>query len=733
MSYSDGRIVFDRARSRFSPSALFAERLGTTLTAAQAEEEVFAALLTVTKTLQKPYRFALTDAERKLDDDGKLGNDVVPAIVRAFSGRWPDYLAVFNAWAGDSRPHLEEIINNDAATDSSGLLAPLTTAHVPTALLVYEDGSYDAESGTVAFSVIDPVSDWADTAQAEVSLPGVEAGKQAARVRQLTDFLNKRLARRPRSADAVEKTLQRFYADRGLKPSVQIDNRAASPLRLTVIEAPRVVSISWPSLDAGDKNVDKILSSLLTDRAYRASLRGTKALGPDCTKTAIRAAKTFEYQKCTGRPGPYLNPSVLQVQQLLLNELGYTVGVLTAVNDPTSSNVTFVVQKTEGVVKDDKETPEAAPALANKEGVVESHEQQEEQKTEFTPEEKKKGEKIEDKKRYVGGGLEYRPGQGVRFFGLGQMSRLPMPAGGVSNVSVQAGGQGTGGALGSVNYFADYLFFNTLHRRLSVQLTSASDLDPARSLAGTPGAADERRRGGLARAELEMFRDLGGSLLRFYAEGRRDTVAVRPTLRPGEARQNLSTLDVGALYVFDSKEVESPRHARLEPRLRLGLGLAGGEPRFNKLVTVGSLHQKLPERFELDFSGRVELAGRRTPVFELPSFGGADVVRGFRRDDALGRKLWSLQNEVWVPLPFDGEGLKALLRQSVKLAPFVDVGGVYDTVGAPPGVRWGAGLGLRFIQSPVVFKLDYAYGFGAAATGGSRGKFHFGVVTNLPF
>src|ERR1044071_9380232 len=139
----------------------------------------------------------------------------------------------------------------------------------------------------------------------------------------------------------------------------------------------------------------------------------------------------------------------------------------------------------------------------------------------------------------------------------------------------------------------------------------------------------------------------------------------------------------------------------------------------------GHFSQKLPRRF------RPRIPTRRAP--RPPSCGGAEVVRGFRRDDALGRKLWSLQNELWVPLPFDGEGLKALLRRSVKLAPLFDVGGLYDAVGTRSGVRSGAGLGLRFIYSPIVFKLDYAYGFGAAATGGSRGKFHFGVVSNLPF
>jgi hemolysin activation/secretion protein len=148
------------------------------------------------------------------------------------------------------------------------------------------------------------------------------------------------------------------------------------------------------------------------------------------------------------------------------------------------------------------------------------------------------------------------------------------------------------------------------------------------------------------------------------------------------------------------------------------------------------LHQVLPRRFEADVAGRVEIASRRTPLFELPSFGGVEVVRGFRRDDALGRRLWSLQNELWVPLPIGDESskrLKAMLRENVKIAPFVDFGGVYKVVAATPGARSGLGVGLRFIYNPIIFKFDYAYGLGTAATGGSRGKFYLSIGSNLPF
>src|SRR6202035_2521041 len=103
-----------------------------------------------------------------------------------------------------------------------------------------------------------------------------------------------------------------------------------------------------------------------------------------------------------------------------------------------------------------------------------------------------------------------------------------------------------------------------------------------------------------------------------------------------------------------------------------------------------------------------------------PSFGGPDIVRGFRADDAIGRRLWANQNELWHPLP---------RWPKVKIATFFDLGGAYQTVGSYPGLRAGLGSGLRLDLRVAVLKFDWAYGFGQAATRGSRGKLYFNVVS----
>ncbi len=64
----------------------------------------------------------------------------------------------------------------------------------------------------------------------------------------------------------------------------------------------------------------------------------------------------------------------------------------------------------------------------------------------------------------------------------------------------------------------------------------------------------------------------------------------------------------------------------------------------------------------------------------------------------------------------------------LKIATFADLGGAYQTIGSSPGLRAGLGTGLRLDLRVAVLRFDWAYGFGKAATGGSRGKFYFNVI-----
>jgi hemolysin activation/secretion protein len=151
---------------------------------------------------------------------------------------------------------------------------------------------------------------------------------------------------------------------------------------------------------------------------------------------------------------------------------------------------------------------------------------------------------------------------------------------------------------------------------------------------------------------------------------------------------------------------------------------------------TGNYHQQLPRLFEADLSANIGVANIGTPIYEQPSLGGAEVLRGFRKDDAIGRRLWSLQNELWAPIPGFGDSQSSLsrfLRKQVRLAGFVDVGAVEEATGSKSGTRTGPGLGARLIFFPVVMKLDWAYGLGDAAVGRGHGRVYFSVSTNTPF
>jgi outer membrane protein assembly factor BamA len=209
---------------------------------------------------------------------------------------------------------------------------------------------------------------------------------------------------------------------------------------------------------------------------------------------------------------------------------------------------------------------------------------------------------------------------------------------------------------------------------------------------------------------------------------------------------------VGSGIVYNQWITAAPVRFALNTQTRVGTGL-GAEPTYAVFDLDGGLHRRISDQYLIsaDISGRFQLASSMTPVFDLPSLGGGESVRGFQTDDALGRKLWSLQSELWAPVPFtlaatqQSGGARWFLRQNVRLAGFFDAGGVWDTnlalspglaipgTSALPGFRKGAGAGIRFIQGPITLKFDWAYGFGHGAFGDGHGRFYIGVSTNGSF
>jgi hemolysin activation/secretion protein len=261
-----------------------------------------------------------------------------------------------------------------------------------------------------------------------------------------------------------------------------------------------------------------------------------------------------------------------------------------------------------------------------------------------------------------------------------------------------------------------------------MQGSSASQIQTQRFLNGLK--LNESRVGGSGHLEWRPFRDLGGTALALYLDANHQSVSLERSTGT-VLKQNLNDIELGGFLISRSIGSQHPWKTRVEPLLTLGVG-----PAFQRFRIAANTHRAF-DTFQCDLTGRFEGATRDTPIYEMPSLGGSDTVRGFRADDAVGQRLWSVQSELWRPIPgldpshFSNAQIQALL-QGLRLSPFLDLGGAYQTTASRPGLRAGAGLGLRLDLHLAVLKFDWAYGFGDAATGGSRGKFYFSAGLNLP-
>lgn len=333
---------------------------------------------------------------------------------------------------------------------------------------------------------------------------------------------------------------------------------------------------------------------------------------------------------------------------------------------------------------------------------------------------------------YFYGGLEYRPGQGIR--GLGGYKCLKA---GPGTAGFEAGADGA--AIGNISYSGVVPFFGTgpggaFRRPLFLQVEGSSLYERNRLFGGL--MTNERRTGAMLRAVLPILTPAESTQFDVLAEARRQTVALIREKKTID-KLNLTTLELGARLFLDKRSAGRPSFLELSQRLKLGLGVAEQEPVFAIFTLNGVFHKEASQLFEFDVKGRASLASDRAPVFELPAFGGVETVRGFRQDDALGRRFWSVQPEVWLrargllapdfdPATGGQTKLRQTLRDSLALAFFSDIGGVYRTFSSAAGRRYGPGLGIRFkYAKQATLRVDWAYGIGDGISGKGHGRFYF--------
>jgi hypothetical protein len=315
-------------------------------------------------------------------------------------------------------------------------------------------------------------------------------------------------------------------------------------------------------------------------------------------------------------------------------------------------------------------------------------------------------------------------------YAAGVLYRLKQIAG--SNALTVSAGTTEHLPNGGASYQWDYLGFATLGRRLSTSLEVGRHTATNRLVADA-AATEKDDRYAFAGA-LEIWRDLRGHWLNVDLA----VADERTRLEGTDAAPSGIDLDSHATTtVLRIVYSHSGRGGGL-PWTDLNGEFGGG---WNRGRDTGSYqwtrwtatHRRtLFDSIRWEERAYLHLSTGDVPLARLPSFGGEDSVRGFRRDAARGRGAWAVQNELWFRLPENlplPEKIAVPLHRSLSVAAFVDVGGVTRPVEHDAGFATSAGLGLRFVRGPLTVRADWAHTVGGAATlrGGSAAYFSLQV------
>jgi hypothetical protein len=593
---------------------------------------------------------------------------------------------------------------------------------------------------------------------------------------------------------AIKDHFDHLYLDVGLSPTV-IVSRAGVARSIKIQESRRVGRILIPGNKAGpDQDTEKLLYIVLTSREFGAFDTSMLIDIPSLSEQVL-CIPELHGSKCDDHNHiptqaqyaslEYLNTWRLSELQAGLQPLGFSVATVNqpvmpgqAVDSPNMSQpVDLQVQKlaksSEQAVSppapqsSDETPPSQSPGTSAASPRPKPSAQAIPTATSRTIEpgaavggapklqlEPAKPDKIPPpptQHQYaVGATVIYRPNQSTMVLGLFQLPQMTLPAflGDTAATVLLKGGTDGANPLGEGSLNADYLWFNHLRKRLSASVNYGTDAISDRILEGE--STNQRQTGPSASVNLELIRYIDGWNLTSYVQPLSQSVGLTPQ---GSSQLNAYVNEVatGVTLNYQSTVTFHPVAFTFNPEIMWGF--TSGQSSFWKFSTNSNLHLRLIDSLlvSLDIHGSFGFASVETPVFTVPSLGGADSVRGFRQDSVLGRALWSLQNEVWVPVPgtlktTNANGIQQFLRKNVRIALFYDVGDMQKTDVNPfpfaqstasgqfvPGIRQGTGIGLRFIQVPIALKLDWAYGFGQSVSGVNHGRVYLGAATSGAF
>jgi hypothetical protein len=791
---ANGKLKVNRIASKLNSTARFDSRLSRSLARDKVQNSLFDDVDRALAKNEKVYYYSLPDATRtRIRNDGSYREQLerapaTKAVAESNLQDWSRFENDFRQWHDTPPTGLSPTIL------ASALLAELKnlpSSLTNTPLSIDVNGGVDVaddvdQSGQIIFHVADPIGTLEEdeysivvpTENGEFAHKDKITPKKADILKALAP-LKGHLWR----SNRIGSYLTRFFDDSDyqrtkgatmdLLPAFFVsevdykDEDGNQKKLIQIGKIRRIARVDLLGFAIDDPATSLVLRQLLDDSAFRTLVK--KQYGPGPGERPIHLAPAtnllpFSYlylDTVTGKgKEPHMSNPRFDAQSAALASLGYSLAVDTydpeehllpgggpGISDPEGDRLYLRLLVSKMV---DEKAPGASPSASNGAGTppappspasspsqpvpsrLDDSEATATPSPNPSPSPKPHRAAIKQKPNYLGAEFVFKPDQGVRFYGVYRRVPLLKTKDGTSDLTVKVGNRDEH-FITTGDFVADNLFFRKIHRRLSVTLSGAADFEVRRVFAGVN--TDERREFSSIRGELDVLTRPKQLSIFFAAKG--GTVELLHN-EVSISKQRLNLISFGGSTAFKTDEVAPLRSVQLDATMQFGLGLAANEPKFKNFSLRGifQYHRDIPARYGVQIAGRVDLASRNTPIFEQPSFGGVDSVRGFRQDDAIGRLLWSLQNEVRGPvfgLAPDVQGWKAFIRNQVKLAAFLDLGAVYETTGSKPGLRAGPGLGMRVNFQGVNMKFDFAYGLGDGARGNGRGRFHFSVETPLRF
>lgn len=702
----DGRLIADCEQAHFTRSPRFDQTVVRGLDDARFTKALCADIDRVLSQLPRAFYYTLTTSQQAHEDRGRLPADSTIDAARTFSGPIKDFplvSALQLPFSSDILPVLQRRLPT---------ISPLIGPREP------DDEAAIIVTDALSFAVRDPVPDFqaghATITFGHLAHPLLDANGVAKLLEPLRGL--------PLNVEDIHRLLDDFYVSRGYSPRIDVDAKT-TPLTITILEA-RIGAILLPAGLDDPNQALVVFWSAAPNQVFRAFREHAHQIltSPLSSGSSLRQV---DFTALSSTPLPPLQSGLLQNQQASLAAAGYQATLVDLGGDGSMVGLVVVPASVSNGASAGEAPPTDASRPTGRPGeFLNPHPATASPVPNGNADETDKMLAPQRDRRYfLGGGVDFKPGQGFRLFGAGHARRLL----GADLMSIEAGGNGSGFATGS--YSRDFIGLPALGMRLSAAAHGGTTYVQQRLL--VMGSTDERRTEAAGRIDLETFRERNGQALTVSFEGRHTTVRLTPADLPATV-VDVNGFELGADYSWARRAAGLPSTLRVQPRVLFGDLRTETGGSYQLFRCDVEWRQNVSTRWPLEMNNRLHigLASSGTPVFDLPSLGGVESLRGFREDDALGRRYWALQNEVWIPLTWlaDG-GSKAgdFVRRNLWLAPFLDVGGVARSATSTASTRLGIGIGPRMRYNGAMFGLDVGYGFGDGASGHGRGRLYFSI------